>query len=167
MLGLVPLIWLADQGSKWWVRESVPYQGRIDIIPGYFDLVHILNQGAAFGILADAGTWRSSFFYIVSLAAFVMIVVYYARLPAEERGTAVALTLVLGGLLGNLTDRIRFDGVVDFVSLHIQDYRVDVSFLGYPVRFALEWPAFNVADSAITIAMVLLVRGFFKEGGNR
>jgi signal peptidase II len=130
--------------------KHVEFGSKIAVIPGYFDIVHYSNSGAAFGILsgADAG-WRTPFFYIVSVLALVFIGVYIYKLKPGERAMAFALSLVVGGIFGNSLDRIRFGSVTDFLSAHVGDKVL--------LGIQLEWPAFNVADSAITVAMALLI----------
>lgn len=164
LLGVVPLVvYGLDQWSKAQIRASMPLSSRIELIPGYLDLVHITNRGAAFGFLSNAGEWRNIFFYGIALLAFGGIAFYLTRVPAWDRLTQVALSLVLGGILGNITDRVRLNGVTDFVSIHLQNKVIDTDFFGYPIHIPLEWPAFNVADSAITIAMVLLVMTIVRD----
>ena len=154
---IAPLILLLDQWSKWSVRAEIPFGGVIPIWPGYFDLVHVQNTGAAFGMLAGAAAaWREPFFYLVSAVALTAIVVMLGRLRATERLTIFILSLLFGGVIGNLIDRVLFGSVTDFVSVHWRDAVWSGTLFGWHWQLPLDWPAFNVADSAITVSMVLL-----------
>ncbi len=116
----------------------------------FFDLVVVHNTGAAFGFLSQAGGWQNVFFVAVAIVISTVILVMTYRLGAKDRLLAVALMLVLGGALGNLVDRLRFGYVVDFLDVYYQ---------------AWHWPAFNVADSAITIGALLLILDAFGVRG--
>ena len=151
-----PIVFALDQFTKYLViRDMVP-GSHLAVIPGWFDIVHYSNSGAAFGFLSGAdSSWRGPFFHIVSIVALIIIIVYIVKTPPLEKLTPIALSLVVGGIFGNGLDRVRFGSVTDFLSVHVQD-----KFL-WGVR--LEWPAFNVADSAITVAMVLLIISVLKK----
>jgi len=128
------------------------------VIPGYFDIVHIGNKGAAFGMFAGASeAFRDPFFYIVSAIAVIIITITIIKLKESEKMMAVIFSLILGGIFGNLLDRLRFGEVTDFLSVHIGNKIADFTLIGHHFNFKLEWPAFNIADSAITVAMILLV----------
>ena len=149
-----PLIFVLDQLTKWWVSATVQLGGGIAVIPGYFDIVHTQNEGAAFGMLAGATAgFRVPFFYIVAAIAVVVILVMLWRMRDDERLLPLSFALVLGGIVGNILDRVRFGAVVDFLSVHWRD--------------VAHWPAFNVADSAITVAMALLIIAAFKKPKER
>ncbi|MEW6221155.1 MAG: signal peptidase II [Thermodesulfobacteriota bacterium] len=131
-----------DQLTKIMVLAGLPVGGRRPIIPGFFDLVHARNTGAAFSLLAgEASPWRQAFFVAVALVALVVLGIWYRQLAAGERLTRLAIALVAGGAVGNLIDRLRLGQVVDFLDV----------FLGQA-----HWPAFNIADSAITVGVGLL-----------
>lgn len=100
------------------------------------------NEGAAFSLLADAGGWQRAFFITVASIISLILLIWLYRQPAGARLLPAALTLVLGGAIGNLVDRIRFGYVVDFIDVHYTGWH---------------WPAFNLADSAITVGVVLLI----------
>lgn len=139
-LALALLIIVADHVTKFWVSSTLDYQEAVPVLP-FFSLVLVHNTGAAFSFLADAGGWQRWFFIAVGVIATVVIVRLLHR-HAHETRLAFALALVLGGALGNVIDRVIFGYVVDFLYFHYQSFH---------------WPAFNVADSAITVGAVLLV----------
>src|SRR5262249_48072531 len=132
-----------DQASKWWVARSLDIHEFRPLIEGVLSLSHVQNRGAAFGILSEADLpYQAALFSAVSLLALVAIAVYAFRLPAEARLPQIGLALVLGGALGNLIDRVRLGYVVDFIHLYWGTH---------------QWPDFNVADSAITVGVALLI----------
>lgn len=160
---IFPVVFLLDQLTKWLVRSRLALGEYIAVIPGYFDIVHVANKGAAFGMFSGAASsFRIPFFYIVSVFAVIIIIVAYARLPAGDKLFAVIFSLILAGIAGNIVDRIFFGQVTDFLSFHIYDNYFDKVVMGYRLAFPLEWPAFNVADSAITAAMILLIISLFR-----
>lgn len=134
---------VADQLVKWLVVRSLELHDYRPLVDGVLSLSHVRNRGAAFGILSDADLpYQAMLFSALSLAALLAIAVYAWRLPATARLPQTALALILGGAFGNLIDRVRLGYVVDFVHLYWREY---------------QWPDFNVADSAITIGVTLLV----------
>lgn len=157
LLILSPLLVLLDQVTKWLVVRAIPFGERVPVIPGYFDMVHFRNTGAAFGIFSGGhANWREPFFIGISLVASVVVLVVVRRLHVCERLMAVIMALIFGGIWGNFLDRLRFGAVTDFLSLHWRDVVVRIPLGSWQVTFPLDWPAFNVADSAITVSMVLL-----------
>lgn len=139
-LGVVLLVIVLDQLSKDWVLANAAPLMAKPLNP-FFNLVLIMNPGAAFSFLSDAGGWQKWFF--IALALVISgVLLRLLRLHARDGLLSTALTLILGGALGNVIDRLRFDAVVDFLDFHM---------LGY------HWPAFNVADSAITIGVALML----------
>jgi len=151
-----PLVFVLDLLTKWLVSTRMPLGDKISVIPGYLDIVHATNEGAAFGMLAASdASFRVPFFYIVAIIAVVVLFGILWRLRDDERLLPLSFALVLGGIAGNIHDRIRFGAVIDFISVHWRDAQL----WGYPMY----WPAFNVADSAITVAMVLLVIAAFRK----
>lgn len=146
---LAPAVLLLDQFTKYLVMVHMPIGSEIGLIAGFLDLVHIRNEGAAFGLLSGVGeSVRVPFFYGVTLVAFVILFYAFRSLNGTNRFYAYPFSLICGGVLGNLIDRIRFGNVVDFISIHLKE----VSLWG----IALEWPAFNMADSAITLSMIAI-----------
>ena len=141
-LALVALsILVLDQLSKALVLAHLPLGASVPVIPGFFNLTHVHNPGGAFGFLAGMSSQaRAAVFIFASLAAAALILWIYVQTPADQRLLAFGLALVFGGAIGNLIDRVRFGVVVDFLDLFIGD---------------LHWPAFNVADSAITVGVLI------------
>jgi len=158
------VVFVLDQATKLWILAKIPYGSEKPVISGFFDIIHTRNTGAAFGLLAGANSsFRVPFFYTIAAVAAVVIVLVLWKI-AEDRGTVVACALVLGGIAGNIADRIRLGSVVDFLSFHVRDEVFSQTIFGYNLRFPLSWPAFNVADMAITAAVVLLlISGFSKK----
>ncbi len=163
LLSISPTIFLLDQLSKCWVIAHIPFGQAITIIPGYFDVVHVHNTGAAFGVFAGAhAAWREPFFYLISVIATGVIFSVLRTLSSRERLLPITLSLIFGGILGNLLDRIRLGYVTDFLSAHWRDVVVTWDVGGWRWNIPLEWPAFNVADSAITVSMILLAWYFLR-----
>jgi signal peptidase II len=143
-LTLALIVLVLDLASKHWV-ESILLHGQQIPLTDFFNLVLTYNAGAAFSFLSDASGWQRWFFSGIAAAASILIV-YLLRKHAAEKLFCLALSLVLGGALGNLWDRITLGHVVDFLDFHVGGYH---------------WPAFNVADSAIFLgAMFLIVESF-------
>lgn len=144
-LGLAAAVVLLDQFTKWWITTHIVPGGSITVISGLFDIVDIRNSGVVFGILSGTDMpFRTIFFLLISLVAMSIILLFLRNLPSERTGWVVGLGLVFGGAWGNLIDRVRFGEVVDFLDVHVGAYH---------------WPAFNVADAAVTIgALYLLLR---------
>lgn len=140
---LILAVVLLDQATKALVVRSLALHEYVPLVDGLLSLSHVRNRGAAFGILSDWDVpYRSVLLAALSLCAFVAITFYFLRLPATARLPRLALALVLGGAVGNLIDRVRLGYVVDFVHLYWREH---------------QWPDFNVADSAITVGVTLLV----------
>jgi signal peptidase II len=144
-----------DQASKLVIEHYLPLHQSREVIPGFFAIAHVQNRGAAFGLLAhipEAGT----IFVIISLIAIGLILTYFRRIKAQEAWTPLCLTLIMTGAVGNLIDRFRLGGVVDFLDFHYKGWH---------------WPAFNVADASITIGVILLalkiLRGEKKTFGEK
>ena len=134
---------LLDQATKAWIISTMRIHESFAVIGGFFNIVHVRNPGAAFGFLASAPPlFRYLFFIAVTVAAIVLILHYLHASRIEEPSLISALALILAGAVGNLVDRIRFGEVVDFLDIFIGSHH---------------WPAFNVADSAITVGSVILM----------
>lgn len=143
-------VFFLDQLTKYFVLKTLARGEFIPIISGYLDLVHVRNPGAAFGMLSGlpAGI-RDPFFYLVTFVAVIILIYAFRRMNAVNRFYIIPLSLISGGVMGNFVDRVRFGNVVDFVSVHIRDKII--------WNISLEWPAFNVADAAITVSMVWIM----------
>jgi len=140
-LGLSLFAILLDQGTKLAVDGSMKLYQSISILP-FFKLTYVHNTGAAFSFLSEAGGWQRWFFAGLALAISCGIAVWLARLKPHETLLAVALSLVLGGAMGNLIDRLAYGYVIDFLDVYYQTWH---------------WPAFNIADSAITLGVILML----------
>ncbi len=147
-LGLSLLAVLLDQITKLWVAHDMQLFQSIEILP-YFRLTYVHNTGAAFSFLSEAGGWQRWFFAALALVIGSVIAVWLTRLKAHETLLAVSLSLVLGGAIGNLIDRLAYGYVIDFLDIYVQSWH---------------WPAFNIADSAITLGVVLMLLESFGIG---
>ena len=147
-LWLSVVVVILDQLSKLWIDSNMTLYARLPLIDGCFDLTLAYNPGAAFSFLADAGGWQRWFFTILSTVVALILVVWLKRLPAHEKINAAALALIIGGAIGNLIDRIAYGHVIDFLLVYYQQW---------------SWPAFNVADSAISIGVVLMLLAMFRS----
>lgn len=141
MLWLSLLVVVLDQLSKFWIMARFEEYEVLTVWP-VFNLTLVYNTGAAFSFLSDAGGWQRWFFIVLGIVVSLVMVFWLTRLRPVERLTGVGLALVVGGAVGNIIDRIWWGKVVDFLQWHWQDWY---------------WPSFNVADSAITIGVVLLL----------
>jgi len=148
--GKLPWVWISvlviivDQYSKYLTVKYLPFQQLVEVIPGYFGWLHTYNYGAAWSFLADHSGWQKWLFAGIAFIVSIVLVVWLTRLKGhKETWLAIGLALILGGALGNLYDRVVLGYVVDFICAHWQtDYY---------------FPAFNLADSAITIGAAMLI----------
>ena len=152
LLILLPVLLLGvalDQISKEMVLRSMPLGSHLTVIKGYFNLVHIHNRGAVFGLLS---TWSLDFvriFFIITTGIVLAVVGYlWWRLPENQGLAALGYSLIMAGAVGNLVDRVRFGEVVDFLDFHWRSYH---------------WPAFNVADSLLCLGAGVLVLVILRE----
>ncbi len=129
-----------DQWSKWLVLNHIQY-GEVIYVAPFWNWVLTFNPGAAFSFLADQPGWQRWFFSVLALGVSAWIALELKKHP-EQKLMSLALTLIMGGALGNVIDRVRFGAVVDFVQWHAAGFY---------------WPAFNVADSAISLGAVLMI----------
>ena len=144
---------LADWQTKQWVSEALVLY-RPQEVTSWLNITLAHNYGAAFSFLSDAGGWQRWFFVVLASGVSLVLTVWLLRLPREEWLTGMALGLVIGGAVGNLVDRVQLGYVVDFIDVHFKGWH---------------YPAFNVADSAITVGVaLLLIDGlFFSAARNR
>lgn len=131
-----------DQATKVLIATRFPLHETKPLISGFFNLVHVRNRGMAFGIMNRPGAdWGFVLLLGATFAAVALLLFWFYRLKSEERGISFPLSLILGGATGNLIDRVRLGEVIDFLDFYIGPYH---------------WPAFNVADSAITVGTLWL-----------
>lgn len=134
---------LLDQVTKILVLHYMPLHDSISIIPGFFSLTHVHNPGGAFGFMAqNSSPLRHWLFLLAAFFALGMILYFYHQTPRTHPFFGFALALIFGGAIGNLIDRLRFGEVVDFLDVYI----------GY-----MHWPTFNVADSAVTVGVIIFL----------
>jgi signal peptidase II len=146
---LAAIVLFLDQLSKFWIQKSIPLWEEQTIIPGFFNLVHVLNRGAAFGFLNRADIQWQTYFFIAATALAVVLILHLLRtVNRNDQTLFTGLGLILGGALGNLIDRIRIGQVIDMLDFH---------FAGH------HWPAFNVADIAISLGGLALLISFYKR----
>jgi signal peptidase II len=146
---LAAVVVAADQATKALVLARFALGERLEIAP-FLNLVFVYNPGAAFSFLSEAGGWQRPLLVAFALVAAAIVSVLLVRRP-RERLLCTGLALILGGALGNVIDRLRFGQVVDFLDFHAAGWH---------------WPAFNVADSAITVgALLLILEGFVHREG--
>jgi signal peptidase II len=149
-LWLSALVIVLDQIAKYLASHYLPFQQQVPVMP-FFNLTLMHNTGAAFSMLHSAGGWQRWFFAALALGVSGGVVIWLYRLPAGKRWLACALALVVGGALGNLWDRLTLGYVIDFIQVYYENHY---------------FPAFNVADSAISIgAVMLLIDAFFFGDG--
>lgn len=145
-------IYLVDQMTKAWAVRALKFGQDRQIISGFVDFIYTENPGIAFGQLQEGGQFGRWFFVVLAAAASVAVFYYFLRTPRNEDRVLGACALLLAGILGNLTDRVRLGYVVDFIVLHAGSYH---------------WPTFNVADASITMGAILmafdLIRGHRNE----
>lgn len=134
-------LFVLDQLTKWATLTYIPLHHEIPVIPGLFNLVHVTNTGSAFGLMKG---WFSFHVLFGTAMAVVMFVLLFRR--STDRLTRFASALILSGIFGNITDRVRFGHVVDFLDFYIGHHH---------------WPAFNIADSAIVVAVGLFLWASF------
>jgi len=146
--GLAAGVLVFDRLTKWLIETRVSFTDPLKIIPGFFDIVRSENSGVAFGLFNDSTSeWRTLLLVLLSLAAVVGVSILLWRPERLDRLSRWGFALILGGAAGNVVDRILYGKVTDFLLLYVRDY---------------QWPAFNVADSAIVIGSVLLALGLLR-----
>jgi signal peptidase II len=144
---LATLIVILDQATKWMITQTFLFEETLSIFPG-FSLTLRHNTGAAFSFLATAAGWQRWFFVGLAFIISSIIIIWLGRLSKDDKSESIGLALVLGGALGNLIDRLWFGYVIDFILVYYKDW---------------QWPAFNIADSAIFMGVVLYTLSTFKK----
>jgi signal peptidase II len=140
-----------DQLTKLWVVQAIPPHSVIKVITGFFNLVHIYNRGAAFGLLSNLSTTLASLFFVFTTLIILGVLSYlYWRLSREQILAAIGYSLIMSGALGNLIDRIRLGEVIDFLDFYLGRHH---------------WPAFNVADSLICVGAGFLFLAIWRAEG--
>jgi signal peptidase II len=134
-------LYMVDQSTKAWAVRSLRFGNDRTIINGFLDLMYAENRGIAFGQLQEGGSFARWFFVVLAIAAAVAVFVYFLRTPRTDDRVLGACALLLAGIVGNLTDRVRMGYVIDFIAMHAGSYH---------------WPTFNVADASISIGALLL-----------
>jgi len=147
--GLALGVIVLDQLTKWWILAVVMVPPRVIEITSFFNLVQVMNPGASFGMFSEAPGWMPWILAGFALSISLVLLIWLRR--ADTRLLASALGLVMGGALGNVIDRVRYGAVADFLDFHAA---------------GLHWPAFNVADSAITIGVAFLILDALKSTPN-
>lgn len=150
LIVIVSLVSAIDQVTKTYIARSLKLYESTVVIRHFFSLTYTRNPGAAFGFLAEQdGAFRSVFFLIISGIALVFLVYFFIKTPSEDTLSMIALSLILGGAIGNFLDRIQRGEVIDFLDFYIGNHH---------------WWIFNVADSAITVGISLLIlQSFLKK----
>jgi len=144
---LAATVVVLDQLTKLWVLAAFQPYEVLPVLP-VFNLTLVFNTGAAFSFLSDAGGWQRWFFIGLTTLVSIGLLVWLTRLRQHERLAGIALAMILGGAVGNLLDRVRLGKVVDFLDVYWQQWH---------------WPAFNVADSAITLGVLILLLSSWKQ----
>ena len=147
---LALIIITLDQLSKHWIQSNFELYERLPLL-SFLDFTLVYNEGAAWSFLSDAGGWQRWLFTAISLVVSVVLVVWMARLQANQYLLFIALTLILGGAVGNLIDRVLLGKVVDFVLVYYRDWY---------------FPAFNVADAALSLGTVFMLLDIFINRGD-
>lgn len=146
LVATIIIVAFIDQATKGLIVSSMPLDSGFEVIAGFFDIVHFRNTGAAFSLFSSGGAIKTIFLALTSIAALVIIA--FLIKDEKRRLNVISFSLIAGGAAGNLIDRVRLGYVVDFLFFSIAGYH---------------WPAFNVADSAITIGAALIAYAYIKK----
>jgi signal peptidase II len=158
-------VFIIDHITKYLIVSHFSIGEALTVIPNIFDIVHVRNEGAAFGVMAQWDhRFKDVFFYLVFMVALGFLYYFLKNLAEEKRMSLIAVALVFGGALGNIVDRFMRGSVVDFLSFHWYNKTLNFGMWGHFFSIPLTWPAFNVADSAICVGVFLLVISMSKEG---
>ena len=140
-LWLSAIVVVLDQLTKQWVEEAFVLYESLPVT-GFFNLTLVYNTGAAFSFLADAGGWQRWFFLILALVICIYLVYWLLQLDKKQVALPLAIAMIIGGAVGNVIDRLLYGHVIDFLDFYYQQWH---------------WPAFNLADSAITLGVILFI----------
>ncbi len=147
--GAAAAVFGLDRLTKWIIDTHVSFVDSYRVIPGFFDIVHSQNRGVAFGLFSESTSeWRTTLLVLASLAAVIVVSVMLWKARGMDRLVMWGLALILGGAAGNVFDRIVWGRVTDFLLFYVRDY---------------QWPAFNMADSAIVVGSGLLMIDLFRS----
>ncbi len=153
-LWLTLLVLIADQWTKVLANSALVLHDPLALMP-FFNLTLAYNQGAAFSFLSDAGGWQKWFFIVLAVLVSIALLVWLSRLSSTAKWESIALSLVLGGAIGNVVDRFLYGHVIDFLDVY---YHSETCFFMFADAGAsCHWPAFNIADAAICIGAVMLI----------
>ena len=141
-----------DQWTKWLVEAHLPHHSAHELIPGFLNLTHVRNTGVAFGLFASEGGGNGLLLTLLGLGALAAVGIYFWFTPTRDRMLLTALALVVGGAVGNLIDRVSSGAVTDFIDVYVGTHH---------------WPSFNIADSAISIGIVLMAIDSFRPHPRR
>ena len=147
-LRLSSVVVILDQISKQVAEHQLVLYRPVSIIDNYFNFTLVYNKGVAFSFLSNAGGWQRWLFMALSSVISVVLFIWLKKLPPDKKILACGLALILGGAIGNLIDRTLFGHVIDFIDVYYQNYH---------------WPAFNIADSAITLGAACLILDMIKD----
>ncbi len=143
-------VFVLDQWTKWWVEANLALHRPLEVIPRFLNLTHVENPGVAFGLFSGVDSAvRTVVLSALGLAALAIVAFYYSRVDSTQRLLLAGLSLIVGGAVGNLTDRVLAGSVTDFIDAYVGSYH---------------WHTFNVADSAITIGVGLILWDSFRSG---
>ena len=171
LIVVVAVVVTLDQLTKFWIVRSIGFHEQVQVIGDFFRLTYTHNPGAAFGI--NIGEYSPIFFLVLSLAALVVLGLIYRSTPVTDRVRLLAVSLVSGGAIGNIIDRVLYNGerlghvgrfhvgVVDFLDFEFIDIVFNIGMFNMDMR---RWPVFNVADMAVSTGAVLLLFSFYLEG---
>jgi signal peptidase II len=155
--GMLRWLWLSlivivlDQATKQWFESSFMVYEVVNVLP-FFNLTLVYNEGAAFSFLSDQSGWQRWFLAAVSAVVTTVLVIWLRGLRQQEQLTAISLSLIIGGAVGNLIDRVLFGHVIDFLDFFVGQYH---------------WPAFNIADSAIFIGVAVMIYEVVFDRGDK
>lgn len=146
LLGLLitaGIVLVVDQATKFFIYHAMPLYDEITVVPGFFSIVHYHNPGGAFGIFSGTeNAFRHVFFLVVSILALGLVLYFYRSTPKTHRFLSTGFALIFGGAVGNLVDRFHLGQVIDFLDVYVNGWH---------------WPAFNIADSAISVGIGIFV----------